>query len=83
MCAWVYAAQLAAAMHHSCNVTARPQVLEKARREGDYLLVGVHSDESVTARRGPHLPILSVHERCLSVLACKHVDEVIIGARLP
>lgn len=59
------------------------QILERARREGDYLLVGVHSDESVTARRGPHLPILSVHERCLSVLACKHVDEVIIGARPP
>jgi hypothetical protein len=42
--------------------------------------VGVHSDEDVTLRRGAHLPIMSVHERCLSVMACKHVDEVIIGA---
>jgi ethanolamine-phosphate cytidylyltransferase len=55
-------------------------ILKKAKQEGDYLLVGVHSDEIVTKRRGPHLPILSVHERCLSVLACKYVDEVIIGA---
>jgi ethanolamine-phosphate cytidylyltransferase len=54
-------------------------ILRKAKQEGDYLLVGVHSDESVTSRRGAHLPILSVHERCLSVLASKYVDEVIIG----
>ena len=54
-------------------------ILERAKSEGDYLIVGVHADEAVTARRGAHLPIMSVHERCLSVLACKHVDEVIIG----
>ena len=55
-------------------------ILEKAKQLGDYLIVGVHSDEAVTARRGPHLPIMSVHERCLSVLACQLVDEVVIGA---
>ena len=32
------------------------------------------------SRRGPHHPILSLHERSLSVLSCCHVDEVIIGA---
>jgi ethanolamine-phosphate cytidylyltransferase len=26
------------------------------------------------------MPILNVHERALSVLACRYVDEVIIGA---
>lgn len=56
------------------------EFLKAARREGDYLLVGVHADADVTERRGAHLPILSVHERCLSVMACCHVDEVIIGA---
>ena len=55
-------------------------ILKRARQEGDYLVVGVHSDDAVTRRRGPHLPIMSVHERCLSVLACKHVDEAVIGA---
>lgn len=56
------------------------QALEHARSYGDFLLVGVHTDESVQQRRSPHLPILSLHERSLSVLSCKFVDEVIIGA---
>lgn len=51
-----------------------------ARKEGDFLLVGLHSDEDVQGRRGPHLPLMDLHERSLSVLACKYVDEVIIGA---
>jgi cytidyltransferase-like protein len=55
------------------------EILKAAAKLGDYLLVGVHADDDVTARRGEHLPIMTVHERCLSVMACKHVDEVIIG----
>jgi ethanolamine-phosphate cytidylyltransferase len=55
-------------------------LLQLARQQGDFLMVGLHTDEDVTARRGAHLPIMNVHERALSVLACKHVDEVIIGA---
>lgn len=56
--------------------------LQLARQQGDFLLVGLHSDEDVTARRGPHLPLMDLHERSLSVLACKFVDEVIIGSSL-
>lgn len=63
-------------MFHPGHVEA----LRAARSYGDFLLVGVHTDEAVAARRGPHYPILSLHERSLSVLACKYVDEVIIGA---
>ena len=33
-----------------------------------------------SATRGPHRPIMNLHERSLSVLACRYVDEVIIGA---
>lgn len=58
------------------------EILKAAAKLGDYLLVGVHGDADVTARRGAHLPIMTVHERCLSVMACKHVDEVIIGSPL-
>lgn len=58
------------------------EILKKAKQEGDFLLVGLHTDEDVAERRGPHLPIMDLHERCLSVLACKYVDEVIIGAPL-
>jgi ethanolamine-phosphate cytidylyltransferase len=43
-------------------------------------MVGLHGDEDVEKRRGAYLPIMNVHERALSVLACKYVDEVIIGA---
>ncbi len=56
------------------------EVMQKAKEQGDFLLVGLHTDEDVSERRGPHLPIMDLHERCLSVLACKYVDEVIIGA---
>jgi ethanolamine-phosphate cytidylyltransferase len=38
---------------------------------GDYVLVGVHRDSVVNQRRGHNLPILTMHERVLSVLGCK------------
>ena len=63
-------------MFHPGHVDA----LRASRQYGDFLLCGVHTDEAVSARRGAHMPILSLHERSLSVLACKYVDEVIIGA---
>eukprot|EP00775_Hariotina_reticulata_P012936 gene12936-13064_t len=56
------------------------EILRLAKEQGDFLLVGLHTDEEVEARRGPHTPIMNVHERALSVLACKYVDEVVIGA---
>lgn len=56
------------------------KVLRAAREQGDFLLVGIHTDEDVTSRRGTHLPIMGLHERALSVLACRYADEVIIGA---
>ena len=56
------------------------EILKAAREEGDFLLVGIHTDEDVTKRRGAHLPIMGLHERALSVLACRYTDEVIIGA---
>mmetsp|Transcript_20392 Transcript_20392/g.53328 ORF Transcript_20392/g.53328 Transcript_20392/m.53328 type:complete len:471 (+) Transcript_20392:244-1656(+) len=57
------------------------KALEMARAQGDFLLVGIHTDDVVRERRGQvHLPIMDLHERTLSVLACKHVNEVVIGA---
>jgi len=55
------------------------EILREATALGDFLLVGLHTDEDIMKRRGPHLPIMNLHERSLSVLACKYVDEVIIG----
>lgn len=58
------------------------QMLKRARELGDFLLVGIHSDETVSENRGNHYPIMHLHERSLSVLASRYVDEVIIGAPL-
>jgi ethanolamine-phosphate cytidylyltransferase len=56
------------------------EALKKAREFGDFLLVGVHDDPTVNKMRGHGLPILNLYERTLSLLSCKYVDEVIIGA---
>ena len=53
--------------------------MQLAREQGDFLLVGLHIDDDVMERRGAHLPIMDLHERSLSVLACRYVNEVIIG----
>jgi ethanolamine-phosphate cytidylyltransferase len=54
--------------------------LKEARKLGDFLLVGIHDDPTVNRIRGHGLPILNLYERTLSLLSCKYVDEVIIGA---
>ncbi|KMZ70852.1 Ethanolamine-phosphate cytidylyltransferase [Zostera marina] len=56
------------------------EILRLARELGDFLLVGIHSDQTISSTRGAHRPIMNLHERSLSVLACRYVDEVIIGA---
>ncbi|XP_042388657.1 ethanolamine-phosphate cytidylyltransferase-like [Zingiber officinale] len=56
------------------------EILRLARELGDFLLVGIHTDETISAIQGAHRPIMNLHERSLSVLACRYVDEVIIGA---
>ena len=63
-------------MFHAGHV----DVLCRAKERGDYLIVGVHGDEVVRARRGPDRPVMSLQERVLSVLGCKHVDDVLIDA---
>nr|XP_043625102.1 ethanolamine-phosphate cytidylyltransferase-like [Erigeron canadensis] len=56
------------------------EILKRARQLGDFLLVGIYTDQSVSQQRGIHFPLMHLHERSLSVLACRYVDEVIIGA---
>lgn len=63
-------------MLHAAHIN----VLEKARSFGDYVIVGVHSDHIVNGKRGINLPILNMHERVLSLLGCKFVDDVLIDA---
>ncbi|KAJ6435865.1 CYTIDYLYLTRANSFERASE FAMILY PROTEIN EXPRESSED [Salix viminalis] len=56
------------------------EILRSARQLGDFMLVGIHTDQVVSEHRGKGHPIMHLHERSLSVLACRYVDEVIIGA---
>jgi len=55
-------------------------ILEAAKKRGDYLIVGIHGDAVVNRIRGSNLPLMNLHERVLSVLGCRHVDDVLIDA---
>src|SRR5580700_10370727 len=52
--------------------------LEGARREGDILVVGVNSDSSVGALKGPGRPILDENARAILVAALCAVDYVVL-----
>ena len=54
--------------------------LEKCRELGTYVIVGLHTDPVVNRYKGANFPIMNIHERTLSVLAYRCVDEVVIGA---
>ena len=56
------------------------KTLKEAAALGDYVIVGVHSDRVVNETRGANYPILNMHERVLSVLGCKYVDDVLLDA---
>lgn len=49
-------------------------------QRGDYLLVGVHGDTVVNRVQGMNLPLMNLHERVLSVLGCRYVNDVLIDA---
>lgn len=53
-------------------------ILQRAKALGTYLVVGVWDDATVKARTGG--PVMNLQERLLSVLSCRYVDEVVIGA---
>jgi D-beta-D-heptose 7-phosphate kinase/D-beta-D-heptose 1-phosphate adenosyltransferase len=53
-------------------------LLERARAEGDRLVVGLNSDESVRAIKGPLRPVLPEAERKETLLALEPVDRVIV-----
>jgi D-glycero-beta-D-manno-heptose 1-phosphate adenylyltransferase len=54
--------------------------LAGARREGDVLVVGVNSDSSVCALKGPGRPILDENARAQLVAALRPVDYVVLFA---
>lgn len=53
--------------------------MQQAKSKGDYLIIGIHDDETIFKITGKW-PVMKLEERVLGVLACKWVDEVLIGA---
>lgn len=53
-------------------------LLEDARREGDRLVVGINSDASVSALKGPTRPIVGERERARILAALAAVDAVVV-----
>lgn len=58
------------------------RILKQAARLGDYLVVGLvdSSSNQPGHHSGEAEPVLSLGERAISLLSCKHVDDVIVGA---
>jgi ethanolamine-phosphate cytidylyltransferase len=56
------------------------KIFEQARAFGDFLLVGVHSDQEAQHQKGGMYPIMNAEERLLAILACRHVDDVLVNA---
>lgn len=54
--------------------------LQEAKKLGTFLYVGLWDDELTRYYKGSLFPLMSLQERVLMTLACKHVDDVIIGA---
>ena len=52
--------------------------LQAARREGDWLVVGVNSDASVARAKGPSRPVLPEDERAEIVAALEAADAVVL-----
>ncbi|MEU9474386.1 adenylyltransferase/cytidyltransferase family protein [Streptomyces sp. NPDC048191] len=61
-------------LFHSGHVS----LLKEAREFGDYLMVGVLSDEVVASYK--RRPIMSLAERIAVIEACRYVDEVLPDA---
>ena len=51
-------------------------VLYHAKKLGDELHVGINSDKSIMALKGPFRPIIPEDQRFEMIAACKYVDRV-------
>jgi D-beta-D-heptose 7-phosphate kinase/D-beta-D-heptose 1-phosphate adenosyltransferase len=52
-------------------------LLEFAKSQGDYLIVGIDTDERVKSKKGPTRPVNNVDVRILMLSALRCVDKVV------
>eukprot|EP01126_Amoeba_proteus_P053168 TRINITY_DN6469_c0_g2_i14.p1 TRINITY_DN6469_c0_g2~~TRINITY_DN6469_c0_g2_i14.p1 ORF type:complete len:348 (+),score=43.23 TRINITY_DN6469_c0_g2_i14:129-1172(+) len=63
-------------LFHQGHIT----LLREAKKLGTFLIVGIHPDNIINQLKGFGWPVMNLYERVLTVLSCRYVDEVIIGA---
>ena len=51
--------------------------LRECKKAGDYLLIGINTDESIKANKGELRPIIPLDERCELLAALEMVDFVV------
>ncbi len=54
------------------------KILEEAKSRGDYLIVGIDSDERVKTLKGKNRPYNTENDRKLFLESIRYVDEVVI-----
>jgi glycerol-3-phosphate cytidylyltransferase len=52
-------------------------MLEEAKKQCDYLIVGMQTDPTIDRPKEKNKPVQSVFERFIQLEACKYVDKVI------
>lgn len=57
---------------HTGHIT----MLEEARKQCDYLIVGLHTDPTIN-RPSKNKPVQTTYERFVQLKGCKFVDEII------
>jgi D-glycero-beta-D-manno-heptose 1-phosphate adenylyltransferase len=57
---------------------AHVNLLEKAKQEGDILIVLINSDSSIRKFKGENRPIIPEHERAIMLSALQSVDYIVI-----
>ena len=53
-------------------------MLKEAKRQCDYLIVGLQTDPTIDRPLEKNKPIQSVFERFVQIDACKYVDEIVV-----
>lgn len=62
-------------LYHAGHVS----IIEAAKKSGDYLIVGLHSDDDIIKERG-FAPVMNEKERMLVLYSNKNVDEIVFNA---
>jgi len=53
------------------------ELFKFAKSQGDYLVVGVDTDERVSRSKGPSRPFNKLHDRIAMLEAIKYIDKVV------